>query len=126
MQENVEGSPVIVEGTSSFYQWGNRYSIYTGLPAVIGWDWHQRQQKTILPSNWVTDRISDVDAFYNTADVNAARQFLEKYTVKYIVLGQLERIRYTQDGLEKFTTYEGVYWKTVYTYKDTIILEVME
>ncbi|NMC30563.1 MAG: hypothetical protein GYA45_10880 [Pelolinea sp.] len=126
MQENVEGSPVIVEGTSSLYQWGNRYSIYTGLPAVIGWDWHQRQQKTILPSNWVTDRISDVDAFYNTADVNAARQFLEKYTVKYIVLGQLERIRYTQDGLEKFTTYEGVYWKTVYTYKDTIILEVME
>ena len=126
MQENVQGSPVIVEGTSSLYQWGNRYSIYTGLPAVIGWDWHQRQQKQILPSNWVTDRIAEVETFYNTTDVKTARAFLEKYQVQYIIVGQLERIRYAQDGLEKFATYEGVYWKTVYTYKDTIILEVME
>jgi YYY domain-containing protein len=126
MQENVQGSPVIVEGTTSLYQWGNRFSIYTGLPAVIGWDWHQRQQKQILPSNWITDRISEVEAFYNTTDAATAREFLEKYQVKYIIVGQLERIRYAQDGLEKFTTYEGVYWKTVFTYKDTIILEVME
>jgi uncharacterized membrane protein len=93
---------------------------------VIGWDWHQRQQKQILPSNWITDRISEVEAFYNTTDAATAREFLEKYQVKYIIVGQLERIRYAQDGLEKFTTYEGVYWKTVFTYKDTIILEVME
>jgi len=126
MQENIQGSPVIVEGTSSLYQWGNRYSIYTGLPAVIGWDWHQRQQKQILPSNWITDRITEVEAFYNTTDVETAREFLEKYQVKYIIVGQLEHIRYSQEGLAKFTIYEGVYWKTVYSYKDTIILEVME
>ena len=126
MQENVQGSPVIVEGTSSLYQWGSRYSIYTGLPTVIGWDWHQRQQKTILPSNWVTDRITEVETFYNTTDVKTACGFLEKYGVKYIVVGQLERIRYAEEGLQKFTAYEGVYWRTVFSYKDTIILEVME
>ncbi len=126
MQENVQGSPVIVEGTTSLYQWGNRFSIYTGLPAVIGWDWHQRQQKTTLPSTWVTDRITAVENFYNTTDIKAARSFLEKYQVKYIILGQLESIRYSADGLQKFTDYEGIYWKTVFSYKDTIILEVME
>lgn len=126
MQENIQGSPVIVEGTSSLYQWGNRYSIYTGLPAVIGWDWHQRQQKAILPSQWITDRIAEVEAFYNTTDGKTARNFLAKYQVRYILVGQLERIRYSEEGLKKFTTYEGIYWKTVFSYKDTIILEVIE
>jgi len=126
MQENISGSPVIVEGNVSLYQWGNRYSIYTGLPAVIGWDWHQRQQKQILPSNYVSDRFADVENFYNTTDIFTALNFLQKYDVKYIIVGQLERIIYGQDGLAKFSEYEGSYWQTVFTYKDTIILKVLE
>lgn len=126
MQENIPGSPVIVEGNVSLYQWGNRYSIYTGLPAVIGWDWHQRQQKQVLPSNYVTDRLSDVENFYNTTDITTTLNFLHKYDVKYIVVGQLEQIIYGQDGLAKFLEYEGSYWQTVFSYKDTIILKVLE
>ena len=103
-----------------------RYSIYTGLPAVIGWDWHQRQQKQILPSNYVSDRLADVENFYNTTDIFTALNFLQKYDVKYIIVGQLERIIYGQDGLAKFSEYEGSYWQTVFTYKDTIILKVLE
>ncbi|NMC45331.1 MAG: phospholipid carrier-dependent glycosyltransferase [Chloroflexi bacterium] len=126
MQENIPASPVIVEGHVSLYQWGNRYSIYTGLPAVIGWDWHQRQQKQILPANYVTDRLDDVEDFYNTTDITAALNFLHQYDVQYIVVGQLENIIYGQDGLAKFSEYDGIYWQTVFTYKDTIILKVME
>ncbi len=36
LQDNVEGSPVIVEGQAYEYRWGNRYTIYTGLPGVVG------------------------------------------------------------------------------------------
>ena len=69
MQENIEGSPVIVEGNMVEYHWGNRYTIYTGLPSVVGWNWHQRQQRAALPDGTVESRVADVGAFYSTTNI---------------------------------------------------------
>ena len=102
MQENIKGTPTIVEANLPEYRWGNRYTIYTGLPGVVGWNWHQRQQRAINPSEWVTERVEDIGNFYSLADLNNAKEFINKYQVDYIIVGQLEKAIYPSSGLEKF------------------------
>jgi len=123
MQDNVKGSPVIVEGNCSEYRWCTRFTIYTGLPGVVGWNWHQRQQR-VLQTLWVEDRVNAVGNFYNSRDTESAREFLKKYDVRYIVVGQLERAAYTSQGLAKFKLFDGKYWNAVYHDGDTVIYEV--
>jgi len=102
MQENVQGTPVIVEANTVEYQWGSRFSVQTGLPSVVGWSWHTRQHNSLLDGAWITKRIDETADFYNTVDLDSAKKFLAKYDVEYIIVGDLERARYTPEGLAKF------------------------
>ncbi len=124
MQDNVEGSPVILEGQAYEYYWGNRYTIYTGLPGVVGWNYHQRQQRAILGNNDVQNRVDEVNAFYNSQDPNFVSEFLAKYKVSYIVVGQQEKAFYSPEGLAKFEEFDGILWEKVYNEADTTIYKV--
>jgi YYY domain-containing protein len=126
MQENIQASPVIVEGNQrNLYRWGSRFSIYTGLPGVVGWEWHQQQQRALLPGTWVSNRIDEIDDFYRTTDFQRAMDFLNKYNVKYIVVGQQERGLYPGPGLDKFPAANSLFWKEVYHDGPTVIYEVI-
>jgi uncharacterized membrane protein len=124
MQNNAQGSPVIVEANCPEYRWCTRFTIYTGLPSVVGWNWHQRQQRVLI-SPQVEARVAEVGDFYNAIDIEAARAFLKTYDVKYIIVGQLERAEYTPEGIAKFDQYESEYWREVYRDGATVIYEVM-
>ena len=124
MQDNVQGSPVIVEANCPEYRWCTRFTIYTGLPGVVGWNFHQRQQRAFT-SNWVEERVAAVGNFYNSIDIESARTFLKTYAVKYIIVGQLERAEYVPEGIAKFEQYEGKYWRAVYHDGNTVIYEVL-
>jgi uncharacterized membrane protein len=126
MQENVKGSPVIVEANSrNLYHWYSRFTINTGLPGVVGWEWHQQQQRALNPPVWVTNRIFDVNNFYTTLDTDTAKQFLNLYQVKYIIVGQLEQVTYAGAGLDKFPSLNGILWNEVYRDENTVIYEVI-
>lgn len=126
MQENIQGSPVIVEANTPEYRWGSRYTIYTGLPGVVGWNWHQRQQRAVVNSDWVQERVDEVGKFFSTPNPDDAKAFIFKYDVKYIVVGQLERAAYPAEGIAKFDAGNGRYWKEVYKDSETVIYEVIE
>ncbi|MCX6033694.1 MAG: DUF2298 domain-containing protein, partial [Chloroflexi bacterium] len=137
MQNNVQGSPVITEAAPAGvqYAWLGRFSIYTGLPDVVGWEWHESQQR-VLDSATVIARGREVDEFYATTDLAAVRDFLRKYNVHYIIVGQLERAKYApgapngsvpagaQDGLLKFEANNNIFWHEVYRDGQTAIYEV--
>jgi YYY domain-containing protein len=132
LQDNVQGTPVIVEAGSGLlnvplYHWGSRISINSGLPTIIGWDWHQRQQRSIMPGAVIDRRLQDVAALYQTTDINLAQEILERYGVKYIVVGDTERTYYSPEGVRKFDEMaaEGLL-NMAYQNEGTTIYEVVQ
>ncbi len=103
LRENVQGSPVIAEAVGPLYHWTGRISEYTGLPAVIGWDWHQVQQRTDYQP-LIDRRRVDMASLYTTSSTDLANQYLRKYNVSYLVVGTEEVLRGTDEGLAKFDT----------------------
>jgi len=102
LQDNVAGSPVILEGNTPLYRWGSRVSIYTGLPDVIGWDWHQKQQRSGY-AELVDLRKDNVQTMLGDAvPFSKIEPLLDKYHVELIYIGALERAYYDAAGLQKF------------------------
>jgi uncharacterized membrane protein len=99
---NVQGSPTIMEANAPSYRsLGNRVAIYTGLPAVSGWQFHQEQQRVKFGGT-IGQRHADIRAFYSTDDAAAARLILRKYNVQWVIVGDEENFNYPQAGMEKF------------------------
>ncbi len=125
LRQNVQGSPIIMETNTIEYRWGNRYTIYTGLPGVLGWNWHQRQQRGAVDYNGIAERLIGIPLFYQTENINDALLILKKYDVRYIIVGQMEKAYYPGAGLDKFARFNGEYWNKVFDRDGTTIYEVI-
>jgi YYY domain-containing protein len=103
LQENVEGTPVIMEGLGAReYLWGSRVSVYTGLPAVAAWRWHQVQQRGAMPPGTVEARMQDVRYFYNGATPAEAVKILHDYDISYVIVTPYERAYMIPEAEAKF------------------------
>jgi YYY domain-containing protein len=106
LRENVEGSPVVLEAVTPLYRWGSRVSVYTGLPTVIGWDWHQTQQRPGFQV-LIDQRKEAVRLMLGEVrSCESIRPMLDRYNVEYIYVGPVERAYYPDEALAKFD--EGV------------------
>ena len=125
IQQNVEGSPVMLEGVTPTYRWGGRVSIYTGLPNIAGWEWHQVQQRYNYRET-VPMRIAEVARIYNTPSPQEALDIMRKYGVEYVYIGRVERLYYDPDGLTKFDNGLDGALEEVYENRDVRIFRVRE
>ena len=123
IRENIPGSPIILEGITPSYRWGSRVSTHSGLPTVIGWEWHQQQQRW-EHQNEINARMNDVDAIYTTPGFQVALDLLDKYRIKYIFVGEVEKLYYPAIGLEKI--YSGLDGKLekIYDQHGVVIMKV--
>ena len=102
LQDNVSGTPVVLEAHGPQYCWNTRISQYTGLPTVLGWPWHQQQQRG--DGSIISKRARDVTTMYSSPSIRRSLELLEEYGVEYIVVGDLERAYYDARGIAKFDT----------------------
>jgi YYY domain-containing protein len=103
IRHNLAGSPVILEAHQPSYRWGGRIATYTGRPALLGWEWHEIQQRgavNIRPP--LTRRQEAIARIYGDADEAGAATLLRDYGVEYVVVGELERALYAEAGVAKF------------------------
>ena len=123
LRDFVIGAPTIVEAPTTIYRWGGRASVYTGLPAVVGWDWHARQQ------HWgyvhaVDARIDDVQELFDTPNRFRARALLDRYGVDLIYVGPLERAHHDGPALTKFDAMGDLGVTPIYADGDVTIYRV--
>ena len=91
---------------------------------MVGWNWHQRQQRGFVEAFIVENRIAEITEFYNTLDLVSALAFIQKYNIRYIIVGQVESVYYPGEGLLKFEQYDGTYWTEVFRDGMTVIYAV--
>jgi uncharacterized membrane protein len=116
----------VLEANVLLYRWGSRVSVYTGLPTVVGWDWHQRQQRGHIAGESVNRRVREVQEIYATVDLARAQQLLRGFQVKYIYVGELERAVFPADGLDKFERWtQETFLQEVYRNPGVVIYEVV-
>lgn len=123
IQENVSGSPVVLEAQIPEYRWGSRVSIYTGLPTVLGWTWHERQQRWGY-QGMIDERLKDIKTMFESTDVGQAWALLRKYHVRLIYVGDLERAYYPAQGLAKFESMVGRGLSVAYHGEGVILYQV--
>lgn len=90
MRSRITGYPVIAEAYQREYYWNLRISSYTGLPSVIGWQNHLRQQYPHHDKE-VLQRVEDIQWFYLTDNPDEILALVRKYNIRYIVSGELEQ-----------------------------------
>ena len=116
LRENADGLPVVAEAglpptqhDTPYYRVQSRAAMYTGLPMIIGWPWHQRQQRGIgIAEPEIDRRQSDVRRLYSSGSSTLITRILEEYDVGYVLIGQTERAYYPDDGIHELEHHPGL------------------
>jgi YYY domain-containing protein len=92
---------VVAEAVGGAYSSYARISIYTGLPTVLGWGNHEGQWRDQALQG---TRQSDIETLYRINDWVITQDIINRYNIRYIFIGNLERSTY-QVNEEKFNRF---------------------
>ncbi|MCH8025284.1 MAG: hypothetical protein IH866_00690 [Chloroflexi bacterium] len=98
------GQPVIAEALGNDYTDGGRISAATGLPTLLQWPGHEVQWRG--SSEPQEGRREDLELLYTSSDPNAVRSVIERYDIRYVVVGPRERADYPNLTVEESELFE--------------------
>ena len=94
---------VLVEAVGGSYTQYGRIAAHTGLPTVLGWDFHEVQWRgTAEPQG---SRRGDIELLYEAPDWETVQPILQTYEVAYVYVGPLEQSSYQPIEERKFELY---------------------
>jgi len=106
---------VVAEAVGGSYTSYGRVSAHTGFPTVLGWPFHEYQWRgDFAPQG---SRAEDIDRLYRTRDWDEARAILDRYGIRYVYIGLLERTTYDPVITRKF----DVFMEKLYDQNDVTI-----
>ena len=100
LSRNSRASDVIAEAVGGSYSQYARISTHTGIPTVMGWPGHELQWRGGFSQ--AAGREKDVETLYSTRSWSKALALLEKYSITYVYVGDLELATYPGLSVEKF------------------------
>jgi uncharacterized membrane protein len=92
---------VVAETAGGGYSEHARVATFTGMPNVLGWDNHESQWRDFALQG---TRKADIEMLYTTNDWTAAQEIIDRYNIRYIYVGNLERNTYNvnQEKFDRF------------------------
>jgi len=121
INRTIRGIPVLVEAWGPSYQEFSRVTMNTGLPIVLGWDYHVTQRGARRDE--VETRKADVEAIYRSKAQREVAAILARYHVAYVYVGPLERETYGSACLARFLEWPELL-RPVYTNPGVTIFAV--
>ena len=93
--EWLRGAPlgVVAEAVGGSYTGFARMATHSGQPTVLGWEFHEMQWRGGVAE--MGSRKADIERLYCLPNWEEARQVVQQYDIRYIVVGQRERSAYT-------------------------------
>lgn len=102
LNREIAGRPVVAEATGASYSPAARVSARTGLPTIVGWVNHEALwRRGANATTEINERVQAVRRLYE-GDAEAARRVIATYSVRYVVVGALERQTYLNADVAKF------------------------
>ncbi len=92
---------VVVEAVGGQYSEYARVATFTGMPTVLGWPGHEAQWRD---ASLQGSRAQDIQTLYVTNDWATAQDIINRYNIRYVYVGNLERSTYHVNE-EKFNRF---------------------
>lgn len=112
MRRNIRGTPTILEAQGNSYAQYTRISMHTGLPTILGWEYHVQQRG--LPSPAGRERAELIKQMYSAPDPESALAIAQLLAIDLIYVGPVERDlymrgMYRREGLKKWDEHPNLF-----------------